>query len=249
MSTRPKTTRTGPIRTRAVGVWLIALLVALVATVQIRSEAEVERSLVGVDATSLAFLIDDLHRANDSLSAEKADLTQRRATLQSGGGGAADQVLTDEAIRLRALEGLIRVHGPGIVMVIDAGGLRALDMRDALNTRAAGGAEAIEVNDRRVVTGVPIAETSDGVAVDGVVVVPPWKISVIGDADRLSDIADLMSQQLRADRRGRAAPPPPGAPVPVPPPVTQKPLFHAGAGQNRSRSRPLFAACASHRMG
>src|SRR2546426_2376376 len=202
MSTRPKTTRTGPIRTRAVGVWLIALLVALVATVQIRSEAEVERSLVGVDATSLAFLIDDLHRANDSLSAEKADLTQRRATLQSGGGGAADQVLTDEAIRLRALEGLIGVHGPGIVMVIDASGLTALDLQDALNNLAAGGAEAIEVNDRRVVTGVPIAETSDGVAVDGVVVVPPWKISVIGDADRLADLADLMSQQLRADRRG-----------------------------------------------
>jgi hypothetical protein len=38
-----------------VGVWLIALLVALVATIQIRSQAEVERSLVGVDATSLAF--------------------------------------------------------------------------------------------------------------------------------------------------------------------------------------------------
>ena len=88
MSTRPKTARTTPSRTRAVGVWLIALLVALVATVQIRSETEVARSLVGVDATSLAFLIDDLHRANDSLSLEKADLTQRRARLQSGGGGA-----------------------------------------------------------------------------------------------------------------------------------------------------------------
>src|SRR2546425_4223200 len=241
MSTRPETTRTGPSRTRAVGVWLIALLVALVATVQIRSEAEVERSLVGVDATSLAFLIDDLHRANDSLSAEKADLTQRRATLQSGDGGAADQVLTDEAIRLRALEGLIRVHGPGIVMVIDASGLTALDLQDALNTLAAGGAEAIEVNDRRVVTGVPIAETSDGVAVDGVVVVPPWKISVIGDADRLSDIADLMSQQLRADRRGGAAPHPPGAGLPVPPPVRGETFPLPGPGQNPLRGLPFFA--------
>ena len=233
MSTRPKTTRTAPSRTRAVGVWLIALLVALVATVQIRSEAEVERSLVGVDATSLAFLIDDLHRANDSLSAEKADLTQRRATLQSGGGGAADQVLTDEAIRLRALEGLIRVHGPGIVMVIDASGLTALDLQDALNNLAAGGAEAIEVNDRRVVTGVPIAETSDGVAVDGVVVVPPWKISVIGDADRLSDIADLMSQQLRADRRVRSASYRVDADIVIGSVISEKPFVYAVASQNR----------------
>src|SRR5205823_13558641 len=144
MSTRPKTTRTRPSRTRAVGVWLIALLVAMVATVQIRSQAEVERSLVGVDATSLAFLIDDLHRANDSLSVEKSDLMQRRKTLQSGGGGVADQVLTDEAIRLRAVEGLIPVRGPGIVMTIDASGLTALDLQDALNNLAGGGGEAIE---------------------------------------------------------------------------------------------------------
>jgi uncharacterized protein YlxW (UPF0749 family) len=186
-------------------VWLIALLVALVATIQIRSQAEVERSLVGVDPTSLAFLIDDLHRANDSLSAENTDLAQRRATLQSGGSGAADQVLTGEADRLRALEGLIPVHGPGVVMIIDASGLTNLDLQDALNNLATAGAEAIEVNDRRVVTGVPISETSDGVTIAGVHVVPPWKISVVGDADRLSDVADLMSQQLRADRRVRSA--------------------------------------------
>src|SRR5206468_5547171 len=114
MSTRPKTTRTRPSRTRAVGVWLIALLVALVATVQIRSQAEVERSLVGVDATSLAFLIDDLHRANDSLNAERSDLTRRQSALASGQSRAADQELTDEATRLRAIEGLIAVRGPGI---------------------------------------------------------------------------------------------------------------------------------------
>ncbi len=233
MSTRPKTARTTPSRTRAVGVWLIALLVALVATVQIRSEAEVARSLVGVDATSLAFLIDDLHRANDSLSLEKADLTQRRATLQSGGGGAADQVLTDEAVRLRALEGLVRVHGPGIVVVIDASGLTALDLQDTLNNLAAGGAEAIDVNDRRVVTGVPIAEMSDGVAVDGVIVVPPWKISVIGDAGRLSGVADLMSQQLRADRRVRSATYRVETDVVIRSVISEKPFVYAVASQNR----------------
>jgi len=232
MSTRPKTAHTTPSRTRAVGVWLIALLVALVATVQIRSEAEVARSLVGVDATSLAFLIDDLHRANDSLSLEKADLTQRRATLQSG-GGAADQVLTDEAVRLRALEGLVRVHGPGIVVVIDASGLTALDLQDTLNNLAAGGAEAIDVNDRRVVTGVPIAEMSDGVAVDGVIVVPPWKISVIGDAGRLSGVADLMSQQLRADRRVRSATYRVETDVVIRSVISEKPFVYAVASQNR----------------
>lgn len=199
MSTRRRS------RVRGISVWVIALLVALVATIQIRSEVEVARSLVGIDPTSLAFLIDDLHRANESLDAEKIDLAQRRAALQSGQSGAADQVLTAEANRLRALEGLISVQGPGIVIVIDASGLTALDLEDALNNLAVGGAEAIDVNNRRVVTGLPVYQVGSGVTIDGVVVAPPWTISVIGDANRLAEVADLMTQQLRADRRVRQA--------------------------------------------
>lgn len=192
-------------RIRGLSVGLIVLLVALVATVQIRSQAELQRSLVGIDATSLAFLIDDLHRANDSLATEQADLTQRQESLQSGGGSAADQALKDEATRLRAIEGVVPVHGPGVVLVIDASGLTALDLQDAINNLGASGAEAIDVNNRRVVTGVPIDQTASGVAIDGVVVVPPWTITAIGDPNRLAETADLMAQQLRADRRVRQA--------------------------------------------
>ena len=205
MSTRlraaPRRRPTG----RAISVWLIALLVALVATVQIRSQAEVERSLVGIDTTSLAFLIDDLHRANDSLQTEAADLQSREGTLRSGTSGAADQVLTDEANRLRAIEGLVPVHGPGVVIVIDATGLTALDLQDAINNLAAGGAEATAVNDHRVVTGVAIEQTGAGVAIDGAVATPPWTITTIGDANRLTEVADLMTTALNADRRVRQA--------------------------------------------
>ena len=200
--------RPGPQRRstgRAISIWVIALLVALVATVQIRSQAEVERSLVGIDATSLAFLIDDLHRANDSLQAEAADLQARQATLRSGTSGAADQVLSDEADRLRAIEGLVPVHGPGVVIVIDATGLTALDLQDAINNLASSGAEAISVNDHRVVTGVSIEQTTAGVAIDGSVVAPPWTITTIGDANRLAEVADLMTTALNADRRVREA--------------------------------------------
>ena len=189
----------------AISVWLIALLVALVATVQIRSQAEVERSLVGTDTTSLAFLIDDLNRANDSLQAEATDLLARQATLRSGTSGAADQVLTDEANRLRAIEGLVPVHGPGVVIVVDAAGLTALDLQDAINNLAAGGGEAVAVNDHRVVAGVAIEQTGSGVAIDGVVVAPPWTITTIGDANRLAEVADVMTKALRADRRVRQA--------------------------------------------
>jgi uncharacterized protein YlxW (UPF0749 family) len=208
-------------------VWLIALLVAIVATVQIRSQAEVERSFAGADTAALAFLIDNLHRSNDSLLAETADLTQRRLTLLSGGDTAADQVLADEAAGLRAAEGLVPVHGPGVVLVVNAVGLQALDLEDALNNLAAGGAEALAVNDRRFVVGVPIEQTSGGVTVGGVLVPAPWTISAIGDANRLAQAADAMTQQMRADRRVRQATYRVEADVVIRAVVTERPFVYA----------------------
>jgi uncharacterized protein YlxW (UPF0749 family) len=193
------------IRATGISVWLIALLVALVATIQIRSEVEVQRSLVGLDPTSLAFLIDDLHRANDALDAEKTNLKSQRTQLESGQSGAADQVLSSEADQLRAVEGLVPVHGPGVVLEIDASGLTVLDLQDALNNLNSGGAEALDVNDNRVVMGAATSQNGSSVAINGVAITPPWTISVIGDPTRLGIVADLMTQQLRADRRVRRA--------------------------------------------
>src|SRR5438046_9509593 len=103
MSARPSSRRPRQrSRTSAgpVAVWLIALLVALVATVQLRSQAEVEKSLVQADPATLAFSIDQLSRSDDQLDAQINDLTQRRTKLPSGGSWAADQALQAEIEQL-----------------------------------------------------------------------------------------------------------------------------------------------------
>ena len=92
-------------RTNAVVVGAIALVVAFVAVVQVRSQAAVERSLEGQDNTSLAFLIDDLHRANDQLGVEQAALLARRDAIRGGSGDAANAQLADDLRRLEVVEG------------------------------------------------------------------------------------------------------------------------------------------------
>ena len=186
-------------------VWLIALLIAFVATVQLRSQAEVERSLQQADPATLAFSIDQLHRSNDELEAQIASLRQQQSMLQTGGGDAADQQLMSEANQLRMLEGLVPVHGPGIVLTLDASGLTSLDLQDAINNLSAGGGEAMAVNGRRIVLGVDIEQSDIGVSVDGILVAPPWRFDVVGDPSRLAETADLMTQQLRGDRRVQVA--------------------------------------------
>jgi uncharacterized protein YlxW (UPF0749 family) len=98
-----------------------------------------------------------------------------------------------------------------------------------LNNLAAGGAEAIDVNDRRIVMGVPVDQTPGGVAIDGVVVTAPWTILVIGDATRLAEVAGLMTQQLRADRRVRQATYRVESDVEISSVVSQKPFVYATA--------------------
>src|SRR5438270_732608 len=98
-------------------------------------------------------VVDQGHRANESLDTQINALNQQVAALQSGGSGAADQQLAAEANQLRMLEGLVPVQGPGIVFTLDASGLTAVDLQDAINELMAGGGEAIEVNVHRVIEG------------------------------------------------------------------------------------------------
>src|SRR5205814_801540 len=187
MSTRPRRAARSRSSGGVLAVCLIALLVAVVATIQLRSQAEVERSLQSADPASLAFSIDQLHRANDSLGTQITALNQQLAALQSGGSGVADQELTSEANQLRMVEGLIPVQGPGIVFTLDATGLSALDMQDAINNLMAGGGEAMEVNGHRIVAGVDVEQNDSGVTVGGSLVLAPWTILVIGDPARLAE--------------------------------------------------------------
>jgi uncharacterized protein YlxW (UPF0749 family) len=184
---------------QVVVVGLLAALLAFVAAVQVRSQEQVVRTLEGQDPTSLAFLIDDLHRANDGLAAEQATLAVRRDALRSSGGDPSGE-LQDEERRLRALEGLAPVNGPGVVVTVDAR-LQALDLQDALNNLRGAGAEAISVDDERVVASSAVRQEGGSVTVDGHPVGSPWVLVAIGDPSRLSAVADLMVRSLRADSR------------------------------------------------
>lgn len=191
-------------RRHAAVVGVLTALLAFVATVQLRSQAEVQRTLAGEDATSLAFLIDDLHRANGSLAAEITSLTGRRDALRAGGPEGATSQLTAEAARLRVVEGSVPVRGPGVTVVVDAP-LNALDLQDAVNNLRAAGAEAIAVNDHRVITGSVFASSAGGVTIDGQPTHGPWTLVAIGDPDRLPSAADLMTRSLHGDARVRRA--------------------------------------------
>jgi uncharacterized protein YlxW (UPF0749 family) len=216
-------------------VWLIALLVAIVATVQIRSQAEVERSFAGTDTASLAFLIDNLHRSNDSACGDsRPDAAAAHAAV--GGDTAADQVLADEAAAFRAAEGLVPVHGPGVVLVVNAVGLASPGPGGRAQQPRAGGARP-SPSTTGVLQGRAGRADLGRVTVGGVLVPAPWTISAIGDANRLAQAADDDAADAR-DRRVRQATYRVEADVVIRAVVIERPSF-TRTGLNRPLARAL----------
>jgi uncharacterized protein YlxW (UPF0749 family) len=185
-------------------VGLVVLAVTALTVIQVRSQAEVARSLEGQDNTSLAFLIDDLHRSNDQLTLEELTLLAQRDVLRGGGGGVADAQLMAEAKRLRIIEGLDPVSGPGVTITIDAA-LNEIDLQDAVNNLRLGGAEAVSIAGHRVVVGSVIQRSGSIISIDAEQVHGPWVIEAIGDPAQLAAAADQMTRTLRSDPRVRNA--------------------------------------------
>jgi uncharacterized protein YlxW (UPF0749 family) len=185
-------------------VGLVVLAVTALTVIQVRSQAEVARSLEGQDNTSLAFLIDDLHRSNDQLALEELTLLAQRDVLRGGGGAVADAQLMAEAKRLRIIEGLDPVSGPGVTITIDAA-LNEIDLQDAVNNLRLGGAEAVSIAGHRVVVGSVIQRSGSVISIDAEQIHGPWVFEAIGDPAQLAAAADQMTRTLRADPRVRNA--------------------------------------------
>lgn len=181
---------------------LVVMAVSALAVVQVRSQLEVARSLETQDNTSIAFVIDDLHRANEALALEAQGLTDRRDSLQKG-GQSATVALGDEVARLRLAEGLDPARGPGVTVVVDAN-LTEVDLQDAVNNLRIAGAEVVSVGGRRVITGTPISSSGGVISVDGTAIHSPWQFAAIGDPSTLAAAADEMTRTLKADPRVRS---------------------------------------------
>jgi len=190
-------------RTAAV-LGLIAGLLACLGAIQVRSQAEVARSLAQEDSTSLAFLIDDLHRSNESLAAEQQVLADRRDALAQGGDAAVTDELQAEINQLEIVEGLVPVRGSGVTIKL-AAPLTTIDLDDIINNLRIGGAEAIAINDQRVVTGTLVSPSGRNLLIDGVAVDSPWTVQAVGDPARLLAAATQMTESLRSDSRVTSA--------------------------------------------
>lgn len=126
----------------------------------------------------------------------KNDVEQYRKTAEENGN--VSQVLMEQMNTAETLAGLSAVEGPGVVVTMkDATGEQAAaqdaqnsvihegDLRTVVNELLASGAEAVSLNEERLVSTSSIRCVGPTVLVNNTRIAPPFVIKAIGDSKTL----------------------------------------------------------------
>ena len=164
----------------------VALILGILVVVQLRSEAG-NTGLAQLSAQDLTVLVANLNARNDQLRRESSSLESELATLsanRSRGDVSVDEITADLE-RVRAYAGLDPVTGPGVMITVN-GPIDGAGVEELFNELRNAGAEAIDIDHVRVVTGDVVTGVAGAARIGGVALADGFDIDAIGAPDKLT---------------------------------------------------------------
>ncbi|WP_051803926.1 DUF881 domain-containing protein [Streptomyces sp. NRRL S-474] len=163
--------------------------------VQVASNSDSDSALRGARQEDLVRILDELDDRSQRLEDEKQGLEKQRDELENSSDQAeeARKQTIEKERQLGILAGTVAAEGPGITVTIEdtRGTVEANMLLDAIQELRAAGAEAIQVNDVRVVAGTYLTDSGKGVAVDGNKINAPFRFKVIGKPQDLEPALNI----------------------------------------------------------
>ncbi|MGW0737537.1 DUF881 domain-containing protein [Streptomyces sp. NPDC002851] len=173
---------------------VLLFVLGLGLAIQVRSNSE-SSALRGARQEDLVRILDELDDRTQRLEDERRRLDDQRTELENSSDQAEEarkQTLEKER-QLGVLAGTVAARGPGISMTItDSKGTVEADMLlDAVQELRAAGAEAIQINDARVVAESYFEDGAGGVRVDGRKLRSPYVFKIIGKPQDLEPALNI----------------------------------------------------------
>ncbi|WP_346618930.1 DUF881 domain-containing protein [Blastococcus montanus] len=170
-------------------------------TVQIRSTTEPEGQ-PDQREEDLVLILDSLNAREETLRRQIAETRQTIEDLSSGqeqSGGALDEA-ESRAEAIGVLAGTLPARGPGLRMTVQDpdGAVPASVVLGAIQELRGAGAEAIQVDDVRIVVSSAVTGTPGELRIDGQPISAPYEFRVIGPPREL-DVALKVSGGVVAD--------------------------------------------------
>lgn len=168
---------------------VVCLLLGVALVVQFRTQGNIVKSILADSSTEQAAILDGLVQSNAALRKEIETLEGQLAEYRGGDSEGNIQTLVADLNRIKVVNGLIEVSGPGVELVL-GGPLAPEELQDVINELRNAGAEAIVLNGQRVVVNAVVALDRSGASLGGVPLVPPYVFAAIGDPDTLARAVD-----------------------------------------------------------
>ncbi|MFE7173278.1 DUF881 domain-containing protein [Streptomyces sp. NPDC057616] len=163
--------------------------------IQVASNSNSDSALRGARQEDLVRILDELDDRTQRLEDEKQGLEKQRDELENSSNQAAEarKQTVEKEKQLGILAGTVAAQGPGITMTIEdtKGAVQADMLLDAIQELRAAGAEAIQVNDVRVVAGTYLTDEGKSVSVDGNKINAPYRFKVIGKPEDLEPALNI----------------------------------------------------------
>jgi uncharacterized protein YlxW (UPF0749 family) len=204
-------------RVRLLTVVLVTFLLAAAVTAQVKAELVPAHNGVARDQALVQSAL-GLERDNATLRADIASLNQQVQGLNTQLGQRSTEAAQVQAgfQAEKELAGVTAAHGPGEVVTLadgkdphlqgeTAGGwlVRYIDIQDVVNVLWAAGAEAVAVNQQRVVPSTSFFVAGNDVLMNGVHITSPYTLAAIGDRSALdSALAQNSALAELKDRTG-----------------------------------------------
>ncbi|MEN8655199.1 DUF881 domain-containing protein [Streptomyces sp. 21So2-11] len=173
---------------------LLLFVLGLGLAIQVRSTSD-DSALRGARQEDLVRILDELDGRTQRLEDEKQQLDDQRTELETSSDQAEEarkQTLEKER-QLGVLAGTVAAQGPGIKLTISdpTAAVEADMLLDAIQELRAAGAEAIEINDVRVVANTYFSDGDGGIRVDKQKIGAPYRFEVIGKPQDLEPALNI----------------------------------------------------------
>lgn len=163
----------------------ILLLLGLLVMAQFHTQGLISKARVSVSSADQSVILSSLVEANAGLRTEIETLQARLDGYRRAGSSGLLDKLVEELNRIKIVNGLVEVSGPGIQVRVN-GPLSVLNAQDLVNELRNAGAEAMALNGERLVLWSAIAAADEvWLTVDGKRIASPYVFQAIGEAETL----------------------------------------------------------------
>jgi uncharacterized protein YlxW (UPF0749 family) len=181
----------------------VCLILGVVIAWQFRS-VKYNQILAQYEKKNVNEIIDELlmeKSNNDKLKVRLQELQKEVDAFKSGETGDKERITSlEKSIQeARMMAGLETVKGNGIVITMEAQGLKSIEdtnIEELLNELKATDAQALCVNDERIVATSEIRKAGDYIMINGRQLVPPYTIKAIGDPENMEKSLKLLGGVL-----------------------------------------------------